>query len=130
MSPTRSFGNLQFKQEPNPVDGWSQYLSSLSNQQDVDALGLGTVENDATKDEAWNRWMSMNAGSLSPNAQKGLASNRWQINSAFNQARASQPNVRYAQFLGGVAPTDTVNAWSPQTANRPVMFHRIRSSFN
>lgn len=127
QSPSTSFGNLMFtKPSATPVNPWQSYLANLNNEQQASALGLGAVEGPDQQDEAWNRWLAVNAGSMSPSTQLGLRQNRGQLFSAYNQARASQPDVRFAQFLSQVDPTLTTQAWSPQTALRPVTFRRIR----
>lgn len=132
QAPTNRFGGISFRDQNSPVTGWQQYLANINSTQDIDDLGLGATENDQTMDSAWNRWMTMNQGSMSPNALNALRNNRTSINEAYAQARASQPQnggrLTYAQYLGGVDTGNTGNALSPQQKFAPVTFRRIRVS--
>lgn len=131
VSPTKNFGGLKFDTMPNPANQWQSYLSGLTNQKDIEALGLGSTEDANTQSEAWNRWLSGQAESMSPNALNALNQNKWRFDSAFRQAAATSPEpLRYAQFLGGVNSKDTAQSLSPYQAFRPVTFYRVKSSFN
>lgn len=128
-APTRNYGGIRFDQTPS--SDWSEWLKKLNNPYESDALGLGVNGDDnAFSNEAWNRWLSSQANSLSPNAMRGLSQNRGMFDTAYHQARAGQPELRFAQFLGGVNSGDTLTSMSPQQAFRPVQFYRVRASLN